>query len=172
MQSRVIPAQYFRPLNATTGEPEDGYLEHSHFLADVNNEKVLKNEAYKAKVSALEKFVMYVFSEDKTVVPKESGWFAEVNATSEVVTPLRERPIYKEDWLGLKALDEKGGLIFKTTPGGHMDLEEEVLVETFAEHFGSERGVLSAGVQAVSGTRQSWWTKSLSEPKVLHQDFL
>ena len=172
VQSRVIPAQYFRPLNATTGEPEDGYLEHSHFLADVNNEKVLKNEAYKAKVSALEKFVMYVFSEDKTVVPKESGWFAEVNATSEVVTPLRERPIYKEDWLGLKALDEKGGLIFKTTPGGHMDLEEEVLVETFAEHFGSERGVLSAGVQAVSGTRQSWWTKSLSEPKVLHQDFL
>ena len=44
--------------------------------------------------------------------------------------------MYKEDWLGLKGLDEKGALIFKTHPGDHMQLEEEVLKEAFQEYFG------------------------------------
>ena len=31
------------------------------------------NEEYKKRLASLERFVMYVFEEDKTVVPKESG---------------------------------------------------------------------------------------------------
>lgn len=34
--------------------------------------------------------------------------------------PLRERDLYKEDWIGLKALDEKKGLVFLETEGGHV----------------------------------------------------
>jgi palmitoyl-protein thioesterase len=139
VQNTVVPAQYYRELNKTTGLPVEGYLEHSHFLADVNNENELKKEAYKERLGALERFVMVVFEGDETVVPKESGWFAEVNETSGVVTPLREREIYRGDWIGLRALDEKGGLVFEGVPGKHMELEREDLERSFGEYFGPER---------------------------------
>lgn len=139
IQNRVVPAQYYRSVNETTGLPTQDYLDHSNFLADVNNERAAKNETYRARVAGLERFVMYVFANDTTVIPKESGWFAEVNATDGVVTPLKDRPIYQEDWLGLKQLDERGGLILKEHPNGHMQLEDKVLVEAFNDFFGPER---------------------------------
>ncbi|KAK0832263.1 hypothetical protein LTR73_002550 [Friedmanniomyces endolithicus] len=138
VQGRVVPAQYYRTVNETTGRGSEGYLEGSGFLADVNNERSVKRGEYVERIAALERFVMWVFEEDKTVIPKESGWFAEVNGTDGVVTGLRERAMYKEDWLGLRRLDEKGGLVFKSTPGGHMDLNEGILVEAFGEYFGPE----------------------------------
>ena len=78
--------------------------------------------------------MLFLFEDDTTVIPKESGWFAEVNGTE--VTPLRERAIYTEDWIGLKALDEKGALIFETTEGGHMQLSDKLLRRVFKENFG------------------------------------
>lgn len=139
VQRTVVPAQYFREKNDTTGEPTGGYLEHSHFLASINNEKEEKNATYAERIAKLEKFAMYVFEEDTTVVPRESGWFADVNATSGDVTLLKDRPIYKEDWLGLKKLDGKGGLVFRSAPGKHMELETKVLKKAFADFFGPER---------------------------------
>ncbi|KKY14063.1 putative palmitoyl protein thioesterase [Diplodia seriata] len=136
VQNRVVPAQYYRELNESTGLGSDNYLEHSNFLADINNERALKNETYKKNLASLEKFVMFVFADDTTVIPKETGWFAEVNATSEEVTKIQDRTIYKEDWIGLKQLDEKGALIFKNTPGEHMRLDEDDLEDAFREYFG------------------------------------
>ncbi|KAH9844964.1 palmitoyl-(protein) hydrolase [Teratosphaeria destructans] len=140
VQGKVVPAQYYRTLNETTGEASEEYLEHSGFLADVNNERVVKREDYGKKVAGLEKFVMYVFEEDTTVIPKDSGWFAEVNMTADpaIVIPLQNRTIYKEDWVGLKALDEKDGLVFRTAPGGHMQLKEKELVDAYRTYFGPE----------------------------------
>lgn len=138
-QSRVVPAQYYRTVNESTGLASDGYLERSNFLADVNNEREVKNATYNTRLASLENLVMFVFENDTTVIPKESGWFAEVNATSGEVTPLRERKMYTEDWVGLKKLDRKGGLVFKTTPGDHMQLEEDILRDTFETYFGPER---------------------------------
>ncbi|OAG01128.1 palmitoyl-protein thioesterase 1 precursor [Paraphaeosphaeria sporulosa] len=140
VQSHLVPAQYFRATNDTTGEPTDDYLEYSNFLADVNNEREEKNATYKENLASLDKFVMYVFEEDTTVIPKESGWFAQVNASSGEVTALRNRTIYKEDWIGLRQLDEKGALEFKTTAGGHMRLSDEVLTEVFEGYFSPAKG--------------------------------
>ncbi|KAK0275325.1 hypothetical protein LTR35_011027 [Friedmanniomyces endolithicus] len=144
VQGKVVPAQYYRTVNESTGAASEGYLEGSGFLADVNNERVVKRGEYVERIAGLERFVMWVFEEDKTVIPKESGWFAEVNGTDGVVTGLRERAMYKEDWLGLRRLDEKGGLVFKSTPGGHMDLNEGILAEAFGEYFGPETSEKSA----------------------------
>ncbi|KAI2621432.1 alpha/beta-hydrolase [Hypomontagnella submonticulosa] len=132
VQSRLVPAQYFR-------DPKDldSYLEHSNFLADINNERKQKNETYAKNIANLENFVMYLFENDTTVIPKETGWFEEVNGTE--ITPLRARPIYHEDWIGLRALDRKGGLKFTTTPGEHMQLSDEVLEGAFAQYFGPLR---------------------------------
>jgi palmitoyl-protein thioesterase len=136
VQNRLVPAQYYRTVNDTTGEPTQEYLDNSNFLADINNERDIKNATYAENLSKVGKLVMYVFQNDTTVVPKESGWFAEVNGTSGEVTPLSERRIYKEDWLGLKLLDERGGLVFRNTSGEHMDLTDEVLEQVFVEFFG------------------------------------
>jgi len=81
---------------------------------------------------------MVVFEDDQTVIPKESGWFAQVNTTSGDVTELRDREIYKEDWIGLRTLDEKGGLRFETVEGEHMRLKEKDLKRLFGEYFGPE----------------------------------
>jgi len=151
VQSHVVPAEYYREVNKTTGLPTEGYLEHSHFLADVNNERKEKKGVYAKRLAALEKFVMFVFEDDKTVVPKESGWFAEVNETSGEVTDLRDRAIYLEDWIGLKALDEKGGLVFESVEGEHMALKRKDLERTFEKYFGAERLV---GNWEVDGRQQ------------------
>lgn len=158
VQNRLIPAQYYR-------NPEDyeNYLLHSNFLADINNERPLKNKTYAENLGGLENFVMYLFAEDTTVVPKESGWFAEVNGTD--VTELRERTLYKEDWLGLKKLDEKGGLKFKTTEGGHMALSSGLLSDVFKEFLGPQvknrkaqqaHKSSSGGEQIVMGAAYEW----------------
>ncbi|CAK7211897.1 hypothetical protein SEUCBS140593_001321 [Sporothrix eucalyptigena] len=132
VQSRLVPAQYFR--DPSTPEKYAQYLEHSNFLADINNERVLKNTSYKKNLAQLSNFAMYLFANDTTAIPKESAWFAEVNGTE--VTPLRERALYKEDWLGLKAIDDKGGLHFRTVPGEHMRLRSDDLQQVFSEFYG------------------------------------
>ena len=129
VQSRLVPAQYFR-------DPADydNYLAHSNFLADINNERPVKNANYKENIGRLANLVMYMFADDTTAIPKESAWFEEVNGTE--ITPLRARKMYSEDWIGLRELDRKGGLKFRTIPGEHMQLSDKVLNETFAEFFG------------------------------------
>lgn len=131
VQARLVPAQYFRDVNEY-----DSYLEHSNFLADINNERELKNAHYKSNLMSLNRFGMFMFSDDTTAVPKESAWFAEVNQTDGKVTQLRDRDVYKEDWLGLRSLDKQGKLDFETIPGPHMALTEKVLTEVFTEYFG------------------------------------
>ena len=134
VQSRLIPAQYFR-------DPEElsSYLDNSNFLADVNNERSVKNATYAENIARLNKFVMYMFADDKTVVPKQSAWFAEYNKTSKVVTPLAERTMYKEDWLGLRKLAEKGGLVFDLLKGEHMRFSDKDLKNVLKEYFGPVR---------------------------------
>ncbi|TAQ89939.1 hypothetical protein B7494_g1716 [Chlorociboria aeruginascens] len=129
VQNRLVPAQYFRDPNQY-----EEYLENSNFLADINNERELKNPKYKANLETLERFVMYLFEDDKTVIPMETGWFSEVNGTE--VIPLWKRDIYTEDWIGLKTLDERGALKFETTPGRHMTLTDELLEKVFKEYYG------------------------------------
>jgi palmitoyl-protein thioesterase len=147
VQGHLVPSQYFKATNDTTGEPMDDYLTHSNFLADINNERVLKNVTYAKNLAALDNFVMYLFDDDETVIPKESGWFAYTNGTDGSVTGLRERAIYKQDWIGLRALDEKGGLHFETTEGGHMQLGDDVLRGVFERWFKPEEKGLGRVVQ-------------------------
>lgn len=129
VQSRLVPAQYYRDL-----ANYDAYLAGSNFLADINNERARKNAQYKKNVAGLANFVMYMFEDDTTVVPKLSSWFAEVNGTD--VTPLRRQTQYKEDWIGLRQLDEKGGIRFRSITGEHMQITQQVLTEAMTDFLG------------------------------------
>ena len=129
VQSRLVPAQYYRdPADLDT------YLEHSNFLADINNERALKDVRYAENLAALSNLVLYMFANDTTVIPRQTAWFHEVNGSDS--TPLRERSMYKEDWLGLRRLDEKGGLRFRSISGDHMQIPEQVLNDTMRDFFG------------------------------------
>lgn len=132
VQNRLVPAQYYRPVE---DKDHESYLENSNFLADINNERELKNEKYKENLASLENFVMYLFENDTVSIPKESSWFGQVHANGRY-TPLKERKLYKEDWLGLKALDKKGALSFRTIDGEHMQIPVKVLNETMTEFLG------------------------------------
>ncbi|GAB0138084.1 hypothetical protein EsDP_00006329 [Epichloe bromicola] len=146
VQSRVVPAQYYRSTEA--GEYAS-YLHHSNYLADINNERDLKNEAYKRNLASLDNFVMYLFENDTVSIPKESSWFGEVSGDGNV-TPLKDREIYKEDWLGLKSLDDKGGLKFRSVEGEHMKIPLQVLNDTLTEFLGQFKSkTLSKGFEHV-----------------------
>ena len=132
MQRKLVPAQYYR-----NAEDLEAYLEYSNFLADVNNEREVKNETYKTNMKRLENFVMYMFEEDTVVIPKQSAWFGGYNETEEKEVKLKDREIYMEDWLGLRWLDERGRLHFERTGGKHMQLDEEVLAHAFKKWFGN-----------------------------------
>ncbi|KAJ3038914.1 hypothetical protein HDV00_012836 [Rhizophlyctis rosea] len=121
IQHRVVQAQYFKDA-----KNYEDYLAKNIFLPDINNELPEKNKTYTQNLLSLNKFVMIQFEEDDMVVPKESAHFGYWNEEG-VVVPLREQPLYKEDWLGLKAMDEKGKLVFEEIPGRHMRIDFEYL---------------------------------------------
>ncbi|GAM84670.1 hypothetical protein ANO11243_026690 [Dothideomycetidae sp. 11243] len=160
VQGNVVPAQYYREVDEVTGLGGEEYLNRSGWLADLNNERDVKNGEYRARLANLENFVMYLFEEDTTVLPKETSWFADVNLTSGEVTPLKDRLLYTNDWLGLRTLDERGGLMYRTVEKAkHMQLSEALLRQAFGDFFGHENRKTALPKTAVSG--ESKWQHAL-----------
>ena len=131
-RSSVVQAQYFKdPARISQ------YLEYNPFLPDVNNEKEVKNEAYKTNLAALEELVLIRFTNDTVVVPRDSAWFSTYapGAGTGRVVPLREQQMYTEDWLGLRALDDKGALTMSDCPGNHMQFSDEWFKENVIDKY-------------------------------------
>lgn len=136
----------------------DTYLASNHFLTSINNEILTsRNQSYARHLASLQKLVLVMFTEDKTVVPKESAWFgSEATPTEDMhfsmqskQTPLGRRPqsrlagsiipmhrqlLYQEDWIGLRDLDERKGVVFEVCKGEHMQMNDcwEDLVRRYA----------------------------------------
>jgi palmitoyl-protein thioesterase len=129
VRENIVQAQYFKdPLQI------DSYLRYNIFLPDINNEREDKNANYADNLAALQRLVLFRFEEDTTVVPRDSAWFSFWDG-AETVVPLKDQPLYQEDWLGLKRLDEAGGLVFESAPGEHMQFTlkwfEEKVVDVY-----------------------------------------
>lgn len=127
-QRQLVQAQYFRDPARL-----EQYLAASRFLASVNNERVEeRNATYKANFESLNKLVLVLFLQDETVVPKESSWFGayavpedDEGALEKTIVPMRMQPLYREDWIGLRTLDERGAVVLETCEGEHMVLTDE-----------------------------------------------
>merc|ERR1711970_1518338 len=119
IQDLVAPAQYWNdPLNHTN------YVTGSHYLGVINNEREEKNQDYKDRMLQLENFVMLMWENDTTVIPKETSHFETyVPGQEREVLPLRESALYQEDYIGLKTLDEQGKLHFYSVPGHHVQFD-------------------------------------------------
>ncbi|KAF9139228.1 hypothetical protein BGX30_008211 [Mortierella sp. GBA39] len=119
VRDHIVQAQYYKdPKKLGT------YLERNIFLPDINNELEVKNEEYKKRLKSLNKFVMFIFMNDVTVKPKETGWFGFQDENGDIID-LEEQDQYKEDWLGLKAMDQAGKLEFEVMEGEHMQFSLE-----------------------------------------------
>ncbi|KAJ3091550.1 Palmitoyl-protein thioesterase 1 [Quaeritorhiza haematococci] len=132
VQNRVVQAQYFRDPRKL-----EDYFEKNIFLPDVNNELEPKKLIYAANMKTLKKLVLIQFEDDETVVPKESAWFYTFSSDRELV-PIQEQPLYKEDSLGLKTLDQHKKLVFASWPGRHMQIDLELFKEQIISGFLNE----------------------------------
>ena len=113
----VAPAQYWH-------DPYDksSYLARSGYLADINDERAEKKEAYKEALSSLENLVLVKWISDTSVIPWESSHSGFYSPGQDNTTlSLQEWPLYKEDWLGLKDMEAQGRLHFREMEGDHMD---------------------------------------------------
>ncbi|KAG0372528.1 hypothetical protein BGX24_000138 [Mortierella sp. AD032] len=125
VRDHIVQAQYFKdPKKLET------YLERNIFLPDINNELAVKNLTYATQLKSLNKLVMFMFMNDVTVKPKETAWFGFLDENGDSVE-LEEQEQYKQDWLGLKTMDQDGKLIFEVMEGEHMQFS----LEDFAEQI-------------------------------------
>mmetsp|Transcript_37671 Transcript_37671/g.83889 ORF Transcript_37671/g.83889 Transcript_37671/m.83889 type:complete len:332 (+) Transcript_37671:101-1096(+) len=113
VRDHVVQAQYFKDPNHLSE-----YLHANIFLPDINNEKQVKSEQYKSNLASLDKLVLYRFTQDTTVVPRDSAWFYFFDGKE--LQRLEDQTLYKEDWLGLKQLQEDGRLVLDDIDGKHM----------------------------------------------------
>lgn len=125
----MFQAQYFRDSSKL---PQ--YLESNKFLTSINNEiPDTVNSTYATNLASLSNLVLVIFSQDKTVVPKESAWFGSYappedeldSNASKTIVPMRLQPLYVNDLIGLRTLDERGGVVLESCEGEHMQLGKE-----------------------------------------------
>lgn len=127
-QNHLVPAQYFR-----NPDDLDNFVEHSNFLADINNERRYKHDSYKKNLMKLERFVMILFEDDTVVIPKESSWFGSTNES------LFHQDLFIYDWLGIKELYKQDRLVFISQPGEHMQINKELLSTIAQTYLGSSK---------------------------------
>jgi len=151
-QKNLVQAQYYRdPAQLAR------YLEFNHFLTSINNELQRKNATYATNLKQLDALVLVLFEQDSTVVPKESSWFGSYPPEEEdddalstvldlenweerkekAIVPMREQPLYVEDWIGLRALDESGRVIHVSCNGEHMQLSTKCWRPLVKKYVGS-----------------------------------
>ncbi|GAA5843722.1 hypothetical protein JCM11251_003475 [Rhodosporidiobolus azoricus] len=131
-----------------------------------------RNATYKENFSSLNRFVMLRFSEDITVVPPHSSHFTlpSPNATNCPLPPLpadplcystplpwSSLPLYTEDYIGLRALHERGRVVKGVCEGAHMEVTDdcwEGIVGWFGES--GERGPKTGMDEG--GEEEVWYT--------------
>lgn len=130
IQNGLVQAEYWHdPLK------HDEYVQKSVFLADINNEKS-NNQTYKANLMKLKNFVMVKFLNDTMVIPKDSEWFGFYKeGQADSILQLKDRPIYKEDRLGLKAMDQAGKLHFLSVMGDHLQISDQWLIDSIIRKY-------------------------------------
>lgn len=131
VQDHSIQAQYWHdPLKEQT------YRQKSIFLADINNEREPRNQSYAENLLKLRNLVMIQFAEDTMVTPRESetfGFYAPGQVSR--ILPMNETDLYRNDYIGLKRLDESGRVAVYVVPGNHLQLNMTWFVDELVAKY-------------------------------------
>ncbi|KAG8475011.1 hypothetical protein CXB51_031814 [Gossypium anomalum] len=119
LQEHLAPSGYLKiPTDMSD------YLKGCRFLPKLNNEiNGMRNSTYKERLASLQNLVLIMFEDDTVLIPKETAWFGYFpDGAFEPVLPVQETKLYKEDWIGLKTLDEAGKVKFVNVSGNHLQI--------------------------------------------------
>ncbi|KAL1200601.1 hypothetical protein V5N11_019794 [Cardamine amara subsp. amara] len=107
------------------------YLEHSKYLPKLNNERPdERNSTFKDRFTNLHNLVLVMFQNDTTLIPKETAWFGYYRDEGfDTLLSTQQTKLYKEDWIGLKALDVAGKVKFVSFSGDHLIVAYEEVVK-------------------------------------------
>ncbi|EJD03145.1 palmitoyl-protein thioesterase [Fomitiporia mediterranea MF3/22] len=141
-QTHLVQAQYFRDPDRL---PE--YFASNKFLTSINNEISENiNDSYAINLNRLNNLVLILFSEDRTVVPKESAWFGsyapptslwdESDMRDRTIIPMHLQPTYLADTFGLHTLDERGRVSLEICQGEHMQITDDCWEPLVRRHVG------------------------------------
>ena len=129
IQDFVAPAGYFRETQDKIHY--DIYLALSRFLPYINNEKSHdKAEAYKERFTSLNRLGLLMFLNDTIVYPMESEHFGEMNSKGEHIE-MRNTPLYQEDWIGVKTLDDQNKVYQYEYFGDHLRFNDTQILNDF-----------------------------------------
>jgi palmitoyl-protein thioesterase len=128
VQGFIAPANYFKDVTQY-----DTYLKDAAFLPDFNNERETKNDGYKQKFAALERLVLIKYNNDTVLSPIDTEWFQFYTAGKKgEILPIEQTPLYAEDWIGLKSLNEAGKVKFVAQDGNHLshlDMDDPLVTD-------------------------------------------
>ena len=122
----IAPAGYFRDVNNL-----DTYIKKSIFLPALNNENKTSEyaELRKSSFSSINAGLFTVFLNDIVVYPKYSAHFRSLDQQGNLMA-LEDMDFYKQDYIGLRALNEAGKITFDELPGGHVEITIDYIKNT------------------------------------------
>ena len=125
-QNWIAPAGYFRDVNDM-----QTYEKKSVFLPALNNEHSSSNYAdiRKSSFSSINAGLFAMFSEDTMIYPKETAHFRSLDKQGNVMA-LEDMEFYKQDYIGLKTLNEAGKITFDTIEGDHLQFTTDYIKNT------------------------------------------
>ncbi|XP_076655703.1 palmitoyl-protein thioesterase 1 [Halictus rubicundus] len=125
---RVIQERFIQSTYWHDPYQEEEYKRSSIFLSDINNELHI-NQTYINNLQKLQTMVLVRFDNDTVVTPRETEWFGfYAPGQAKEIQTLEQTDLYREDRLGLKALDDSGKIHFLSVPGNHLEFSEEWFV--------------------------------------------
>ncbi|XP_052491185.1 uncharacterized protein LOC105791694 isoform X2 [Gossypium raimondii] len=125
------------------------YLKGCRFLPKLNNEiKGARNSTYKERFASLQNLVLIMFEDDTVLVPKETSWFGYYpDGAFDPILPAQETELYKEDWIGLKTLDEAGKVKFVNVSGSHLKISESDMKKYIVPYLGDQPSTESSSYE-------------------------
>jgi len=131
VQNNVVPAEYWvDPFNW------DEFLNYSVFLNDVNNAGPQKNQTYVDNLLRVNNFTLVMFLNDTVIQPKESEHFGfYILGQDQKFQAMEDTPLYYDDWIGIKQLNEQGRLQFLSTIGQHLQFTDEWFIQNIIDPY-------------------------------------
>ena len=91
---------------------------------------------YKVNLTKLEKLVLVKFTRDSVVDPRGTEWFSYYKpGQGKKMVPYNDTDLYKEDWIGLKKLDEEGKVDFLAVDGDHLRFDDKFFNEDIVKKY-------------------------------------